>query len=106
MRMHLVIAAAFAGLCSHAALADPEADFWQQPEPKTLHTFVVLAHCGTDRKVEQVKLDNPSVYQTPAEVDSPDRVLRPGPGAKSVDADHNETIRLIVQGEGGCRLTN
>jgi hypothetical protein len=34
MKMRL-LAAAFAGLCSQAAFADPEADFWQQVEPKS-----------------------------------------------------------------------
>ena len=29
--MHLVMAAALAALCSHAAYADPEADFWKPP---------------------------------------------------------------------------
>jgi len=35
MKMHLLVIAALAGLFSHAAFADPEADFWQQPQPKS-----------------------------------------------------------------------
>jgi hypothetical protein len=35
MKMHFAIAAVLAGLSSRAAFADPEADFWQQPGPKS-----------------------------------------------------------------------
>jgi len=35
IKMHLVMTVVFAGFCSQAALADPEADFWQQPQVKS-----------------------------------------------------------------------
>jgi len=55
MKMHLVMAAAFAGLCSHAAFADPEADFWQQPKP-AVSTASGTAQAQQCKTPEQVKL--------------------------------------------------
>jgi hypothetical protein len=78
MKMHRVIAAVLAGLFSYAALADPEADFWQQPQAKSLST-------------------RPSAYGTPAEVASVDRIVRLGPGAQSVHVERGETVKFIVR---------
>jgi hypothetical protein len=83
MKIHLVMAAALAALSSHAVLADPEADFWQQPQAKssTLST-------------------RPSLYGTPAELASADRIVTLGPGAQSVHVEHGETVKFIVRVQG------
>jgi hypothetical protein len=58
MKMKLVITGALAGLFSCAALADPEADFWQQPKSFIYSTrdsrgetvrFIVQGASGTAR---------------------------------------------------------
>jgi len=84
MKMHRVIAAALASLVSYAALADPEADFWQQPRTFTYSTR-----------------DDSRLYGTPAEPDSANRTVRLGPGAQSVNVGRGETVKFIVQGGSG-----
>jgi len=80
MKMHLVMAAALAALSSHAVFADPEADFWQQPQAKS-----------------SARPTQPSVYGTPAELASADRIVTLGPGAQSVHVEHGETVKFIVR---------
>ena len=81
MKMHLVTAAALAAFCSHAALADPEADFWQPREAKSITS-------STSR-------DN----GTPAEPAY--RIVRLGPDSKSVTVAYGESVRFIVEGQSG-----
>jgi|SRR6266853_2414512 len=76
MKMHLVVAAALAALCSHAAFADPEADFWQQPKSFTR-------------------------YGTPAKPAAADRIVRLGTGAQSISVGQGETVEFIAQGLSG-----
>ena len=80
MKMHLVMAAALAALSSPAVFADPEADFWQQPQAKS-----------------SARPTQPSVYGTPAELASADRIVTLGPGAQSVHVEHGETVKFIVR---------
>jgi hypothetical protein len=86
MKTHLVMTVVFAGLCSQAALADPEADFWQQPQAKSV-TRSTQSH------------DNQGVYGTPAEPAY--RIVRLGPDSQSVKVAYGESVRFIVQSEGG-----
>ena len=79
MKMHLVMAAALAALSSHAVLADPEADFWQQPQAKSALST------------------QSSVYGTPADLASADRIVTLGPGAQSVHVEHGETVKFIAR---------
>jgi hypothetical protein len=48
-----------------------------------------------------LKRDNPSVYGTPAEPDSADRIVRLGPDSKSVKVAYGETVKFIVETNGG-----
>ena len=80
MKMHLVMAAALAALSSPAVFADPEADFWQQPQAKS-----------------SARPTQPSVYGTPAELASADRIVTLGPGAQSVHVERGETVKFIVR---------
>jgi Heavy-metal resistance protein CzcE len=80
MKMQFVIAAAVAALSSHAVLADPEADFWQQPQAKS-----------------SARPTQPSFYGTPAELGSADRIVTLGPGAQSVHVEHGQTVKFIVR---------
>jgi len=86
MKMQLVMTTVFAGLCSQAVLADPEADFWQQPPAKS------ITRSAQSR-------DNPSVYGTPAEPAY--RIVRLAPDSQSVKVAYGESVRFIVQGECG-----
>jgi Heavy-metal resistance protein CzcE len=86
MKMKLVITGALAVLFSCAALADPEADFWQQPKSFSYSTR-----------------DDSRLHGTPAETDSADRTVRLGPGAQSVNVGRGETVRFIVQDGSGSQ---
>jgi hypothetical protein len=82
MKMHLVVVAALAGLCSHAAFADPEADFGQQPQPKYFTRPAGL-------------------YGTPAQPDSTARIVRLSGSSHWVNVAYGETVNFIVDGSNG-----
>ena len=69
MKMRVLTVAVLAALASHAALADPEADFWQQP----------------------------NVYGTPATATSADRIVRLGPNSHRVNVAYGETVRFVAE---------
>jgi len=73
------MAAAFAGLCSHAAFADPEADFWQQPQARS-----------------STRTTQP--YGTPARPDSAARVVRLSGSSHWVNVAYGETVNFIAGG--------
>ena len=69
MKMRVLTVAAVAALASHAALADPEAHFWEQP----------------------------NVYGVPAKAASADRTVHLGPGSHRVDVAYDETVRFVTK---------
>ena len=142
MKMHLVLTAAFAALCSHAAFAASEGgDTWsavqpqaaaRSPQPLAITTsasftspqgFPVPASEGGDTwsalrsqatarstpspvvattaPLSSLQRDYPSVYGTPAEPDSADRIVRVSRSLHSVDVAYGETVKFIVDGENG-----
>ena len=74
MKIRGLTAAVLAALVSHAAFADPEADFWQSPK---------------------------SVYGTPATATSTDRTVRLGPDSHRVDVANGETVHFVAEGRNG-----
>ena len=69
MKMHVLTAAILAAFASHAALADPEAGFWEQPN---------------------------SVYGAPAAATSTDRNVRLGRDSHRVEVAYGETVRFVA----------
>jgi hypothetical protein len=83
MKMHFLVVAALAGLCSHAAFADPEADFWQQPQAKYLTRPAGL-------------------YGTLAEAgDSSARIVRLSGNSHWVNVAYGETVNFIIDDSDG-----
>jgi hypothetical protein len=101
MKMHVVIAAALASLCSHAAFADPEADFWQPQESKSVTRSTQPLAVAPTANLSTLNRDNSSVYGTPAQPESTDRIVRLGPDSQSVKVAYGESVQFIVQGGSG-----
>ena len=102
MKMHLVLAAALAAVCSHAAFARYDGgDTWSelQPEPITHSTDSLVV--ASTASLSALQHENPSVYGAPANPDSADRIVRLGPGAQSVNVDYGATVKFIAQGDSG-----
>jgi Heavy-metal resistance protein CzcE len=73
MKIHALTVAALAALASHAVLADPEADFWQQPK----------------------------IYGEPAPPATPDHTVRLRPNSHWVNVRYGEIVRFVAQGVNG-----
>jgi hypothetical protein len=69
MKMRVLTVAVLAALASHAALADPEAHFWEQPH----------------------------VYGAPAMATTADRIVHLGPNSHRVDVAYGETVRFVAE---------
>jgi hypothetical protein len=147
MKMHLVLAAAFAGLCSHAAFARYDGgDTWSELEPaavaRSTHPLTVAtyassgsvqrdylygeparydggdtwstlepkSHTGSKQSLtvattgplSSLQHDYPSVYGTPAQPDSTDRIVRLSGSARSVNVAYGETVKFIVIDQSGA----
>src|SRR6266481_1589567 len=104
MKMHLVLAAIFAGLSSHAALASSEGgDTWSVLEPTPyVHPAQALT-VPTSGPVSSQRREKPSVYGTPAQADSADRIVRMEPDPHSMNVAYGETVEFIAQGEDGAQ---
>ena len=74
MKLHTLAAVVLGALASHAAFADPEADFWQPQEPKVSLAAGLGNQGGTDRKSEQTKSDTTSVSGTAAKPEPADGI--------------------------------
>jgi hypothetical protein len=84
MKMHLVLVAAVAGLCSHAAFADPEANFWQPREAKPF-----------------TRSTRP--YGTPAQPDAAARIVRLSGSSHWINVAYGETVNFIVDAASGSQ---
>jgi hypothetical protein len=73
MKIHVLTAVALAALASHAVLAEPEADFWQQPK----------------------------IYGEPAPAVRPDKTVRLRPNSHWVNVRYGEIVRFVTQGVNG-----
>jgi hypothetical protein len=73
MKIHVLTAVALAALASHAVLAEPEADFWQQPK----------------------------IYGEPAPAVRPDQTVRLRPNSHWVNVRYGEIVRFVTQGVNG-----
>jgi hypothetical protein len=149
MKMHLVLAATFAGLSSHAALASSEGgDTWSVLEPTPyVHPAQALTvptpgsvssqrredkgaalgrseggdtwsavapestgaspteslTVATTAPLSSLQRENPSVYGTPAQADSADRIVRMESDPHSMNVAYGETVEFIAQGEDGAQ---
>jgi hypothetical protein len=141
MKMRLVMAAASAALCSHAAFAASEGgDTWSKLQPvagsaqaltitttessnapqrafpiaaseggDTWSEMHSQAHSGSTRlapvattgALSVLQSDYPSVYGTPAQPDSVNRVVRLEPGSRWLDVEYGESVKFISTGAGG-----
>jgi hypothetical protein len=102
MKMHLVMAAALAALCSHAAFARYDGgDTWSELQPQPITNSTDSLVVATTAKLSDLRKDNPSVYGAPAQPDSADRIVRLGPGAHWVNVDYGETVEFVAQAESG-----
>jgi len=145
MKMHLVLTAAFAGLCSLAFARYDGGDTWSELEPqpvaRSAQPLVVttIAPLGTVQRdypygapgrydggdtwsaveprsgapstpslvvattapLSTLRRDYPSIYGTPAEADSADRIVRVSGSARSINVAYGETVTFVVDGENG-----
>jgi hypothetical protein len=102
MKMHLVLAAAFAGLCSHAAFARYDGgDTWSELEPKPCTSSSQLLTVATIAPLSSLQIDYPNVYGTPADPDSVGRIVRLGSGSHWVNVAYGESVKFIVKSEEG-----
>ena len=144
MNKHLVLAAAFAGLCSHAfarydggdtwselerqaaprstqplvtAMIAPLSaqrdylygapgrydggDTWSAVEPTSAASSTPSLVVATTAPLSTLQRDYPSIYGTPAEADSADRIVRVSGSARSINVAYGETVKFIVDGENG-----
>jgi hypothetical protein len=102
MKMHLVIAAAFAGLCSHASFARYDGgDTWSELEPKPYTRSSQSPTAATTAPLSSLQRNDARVYGTPARPDSADRIVRLSPSSQSVTVGYGETVNFIVTGENG-----
>jgi len=102
MKMHLVIAATMAGLCSHAAFARYDGgDTWSELEPQATTSASQSMRVATTASLSGLQRSEPSVYGTPAEADAADRTVRLGSGAQWINVAYGETVRFTVSGDGG-----
>jgi hypothetical protein len=69
MKISVLTVAVMTALASHAALADPEADFWHRP----------------------------NVYGTPATATSADRTIYVGPNSHRLNVAYGETVRFVAE---------
>jgi hypothetical protein len=103
MKMHLVMAAAFAGLCSHAAFARYDGgDTWSELEPKPYTRSSQSLTAATTAPLSTLRGNHASVYGTPARPDSADRIVRLSRSSQSVNVAYGETVNFIVNGENGA----
>jgi hypothetical protein len=56
---------------------------------------------ATTAPLSSLQRDYPSVYGTPAEADSADRIVRVSRSLHSVNVAYGETVKFIVDGENG-----
>ena len=145
MNKHLVVAAVFAGLCTHAfarydggdtwselqpnaaarstqplvmAMIAPLSaaqrdylydapsrydggDTWSAMEPKSAAPSTQPLVFATTAPLSTLQRDYPSIYGTPAEVDSADRTVRVSGSARSINVAYGETVKFIVNDENG-----
>ena len=73
MKVLVLTAVALAALASHAVLAEPEADFWQQSK----------------------------IYGEPAPAVTPDETVRLRPNSHWVNVRYGEIVRFVTQGVNG-----
>jgi len=147
MKMHLVLAAALAGLCSHAAFArydggdtwsavEPQpvagstrplsvamvaplssvqrdylydaparydgGDTWSKLQPNASARSSQPLTVATTAPLSTLQRDYPSVYGTPAQPESADRIVRLSPAARSINVAYGETVKFMVTGENGA----
>ena len=102
MKMHLIVAAALATLSSHAALAASEGgDTWSELQPRPQADTSRLPAVATTGKLSALQREHPSVYGTPADVNSADRTVQLGPDSRWVNVDYGETVLFVIPGGDG-----
>ena len=100
--MRLVMAAAFAGLCSHVAFARYDGgDTWSELEPKPHTRSSQLLTVAMIAPVSSLQRDDPSDFGTPAEPGSVGRIVRLGSGSHWVNVAYGESVKFIVKGDNG-----
>jgi hypothetical protein len=103
MKMHSVLAAALVGLASHAAFAASEGgDTWSSLEAESSHASPTESlTVATTAPLSTLQHETPSVYGTPAQADSAERIVRLGPDSRSIDVAYGETVKFIANAENG-----
>jgi hypothetical protein len=102
MKMHLVFAAALAGLCSHAAFARYDGgDTWSALEPNPVSGPTQRLMVAMTAPLSSLQRDNPSDYGSPAEADSVGRIVRLANGSHWVNVAYGESVQFIVKSQDG-----
>jgi len=102
MKMHLVLAAAFVGLCSHAASARYDGgDTWSALEAKPYAPSIRSITVATTAPLYSLQRDYPNQYGTPADPDSVDRIVQLKSGSHWINVDYGERIKFVVRNQSG-----
>ena len=101
MKTHLVLTAAFAGLCSHAAFADPAAGVGQQAEPISPTRSIGSLTGAMAAPMSRLGRDNPTEFGSPAQPDSAGRIVRLASGSHWVNVAYDESVTFVVRNESG-----
>jgi hypothetical protein len=57
---------------------------------------------ATTAPLSTLQRENPSVYGTPAQADSTDRIVQLRPDSRSINVAYGESVEFIAKGEGGA----
>jgi hypothetical protein len=76
-------------------------DTWSALEPKHVAASTQSPILATTAPLSSLQRDYPSVYGTPAQPDSADRIVRVSGSSQSVNVAYGETLKFIVTGDYG-----
>ena len=104
MKTNLVLAAAIAGLCSHAAFARYDGgDTWSALATNAYSGAGEPLAVATTAPLSSLQRDYPSAYGTPSDPDSTDRTVRLGSGSHWVNVAYGERVKFIVESADGSQ---
>ena len=76
-------------------------DTWSALKPKSAAPSTSSLVVATTAPLRTLRRDYPSMYGTPAEADSADRIVRVSGSARSINVAYGETVTFVVSGENG-----
>lgn len=86
-----------------APAASEGGDTWSALESKSDSTALPSLKVATTASLSTLQHENASVYGTPAQVDTADRIVRLGPDSHWVNVAYGESVEFIAQGENGAQ---